>query len=409
MKIAVWLDNDYKPTAGGGFSYYEKLIQAIDTYMFNESLEIVFVSYSNNNIGINKDLITLENEVKSSLKIKIQLLIYKYVPFLGKYKTVKLKKSLLQKRDRFNKSILEKNNVKLIYYLRQSECEVPDFPFIATNWDIGHLSTFAFPELIENGEYERRNNWYTNILPKALMVFAESEAGKKELLKYTCIKEEKIKVVPIFAGNLVETSVSDSEQISILNKYDLTNNKFFFYPSQFWAHKNHYNLVKAFYAFHQKHSEYKLVFTGSDKGNQKYIQKNVNKLNLSKSILFLGFVSNEELYSLYKNATALVMPSFFGPTNIPPLEAMNLNCPILCSDLEGHREILDNAALYFNATKSNEIKDCLIKISENVKRQELKNRLNNINSRSSFKISTAMENINIYLLKLMDIRNTWHY
>jgi glycosyltransferase involved in cell wall biosynthesis len=35
----------------------------------------------------------------------------------------------------------------------------------------------------------------------------------------------------------------------------------------------------------------------------------------------LGFVSHEELSALYKNAVALVFPSFFGPDNLPPLEA----------------------------------------------------------------------------------------
>lgn len=408
MKIAVWLDNDYKPTEGGGFSYYEKLIQAIDKYQFDESLKIVFVSYSNKDIGINKDLITLENEVKPSLKIKIQLLIYKFVPFLGKYKIKKINSYLIQKRNQFNKTTLKKNNIKIIYYLRQSECEIPNFPFIATNWDIGHLSTFAFPELVENGEFERRKRWYNNILPKALLVFAESEAGRRELLKYTNLNEKKIKVVPIFAGNLVNTSVSDSEQISILNKYDLTKNKFFFYPAQFWAHKNHYNLVKAFYEFRKEHPEYKLVFTGSDKGNQKYIQETVNKLNLSKSVSFLGFVSIEELYSLYKNAAAMVMPSFFGPTNIPPLEAMNLNCPILCSDLEGHREILSDSAIYFSPDNISEITSSLKLMLDDKYREEMKNKLNIVVENSKFNIKTAVSLIEKFLIELSSIRKSWN-
>jgi glycosyltransferase involved in cell wall biosynthesis len=32
---------------------------------------------------------------------------------------------------------------------------------------------------------------------------------------------------------------------------------------------------------------------------------------------------------------------------MPLLEALDFNCPVLCSDIETHREILEDAALYF--------------------------------------------------------------
>ena len=42
------------------------------------------------------------------------------------------------------------------------------------------------------------------------------------------------------------------------------------------------------------------------------------------------------------------MPTLLGPTNMPLLEAACLDCPVICSDLEGHREMLGDYALYFN-------------------------------------------------------------
>ena len=41
------------------------------------------------------------------------------------------------------------------------------------------------------------------------------------------------------------------------------------------------------------------------------------------------------------------MPTYLGPTNIPLLEAREFDCPILCSNLTGHKEILGPAAIYF--------------------------------------------------------------
>ena len=40
-------------------------------------------------------------------------------------------------------------------------------------------------------------------------------------------------------------------------------------------------------------------------------------------------------------------PTPIGPTNMPLLEALDFNCPVLCSDIERYREILEDAALYF--------------------------------------------------------------
>ena len=64
--------------------------------------------------------------------------------------------------------------------------------------------------------------------------------------------------------------------------------------------------------------------------------------------MFLGFISDMEIINLYNGALGLVMPSYFGPTNIPPIEAIMLNCPVVVSDVYASRIQLENAALYFN-------------------------------------------------------------
>jgi len=46
-----------------------------------------------------------------------------------------------------------------------------------------------------------------------------------------------------------------------------------------------------------------------------------SQLALESEILYLGYVPDEDRSGLYAGAAALVMPTFFGPTNIPVLEA----------------------------------------------------------------------------------------
>jgi len=76
----------------------------------------------------------------------------------------------------------------------------------------------------------------------------------------------------------------------------------------------------------------------------KYVKEN----QLTDRVKFKGYIPDSELILLYKNALALVMPTYYGPTNIPPIEAILLGCPPIVSNIYGMPEQFENAALYFN-------------------------------------------------------------
>jgi glycosyltransferase involved in cell wall biosynthesis len=68
-------------------------------------------------------------------------------------------------------------------------------------------------------------------------------------------------------------------------------------------------------------------------------------LGLSERVRFAGYVPGNEIPVLYQQALALVMPTYFGPTNLPPLEAFLLGVPVLYPDLPGLRDQVGGAAL----------------------------------------------------------------
>ena len=69
------------------------------------------------------------------------------------------------------------------------------------------------------------------------------------------------------------------------------------------------------------------------------------ELKVDRQIRHLGYVPANDMAALYANAEALVMPTFFGPTNIPILEAWGLGCPVITSDIRALREQAGDAAL----------------------------------------------------------------
>ena len=82
-------------------------------------------------------------------------------------------------------------------------------------------------------------------------------------------------------------------------------------------------------------------------------------LGLTERVHFLELVPDEDIPALYEGALALVMPAYNGPTNLPPLEAVTLGCPVICSDLPGCREQMGDAALYCNLTDVSSLADQL--------------------------------------------------
>ncbi|MBC6112115.1 glycosyltransferase family 4 protein [Pedobacter fastidiosus] len=357
LRVGVILEN-YKKEEGGKFSYYSTLVDGIANFNFEDGLEFVFVAFDADSI-IGSPTNTFCFNITEIVKKKYKILSILHT--LSKFKIINLFSIVSQIQISYNKrfnqevkSKLAENNIDLIYALTPFFKDL-NYPTVTTHWDIGHKSMFSFPEVTNDGEFEFREDYYQKYLEKAFAIICESEAGKQELCKYKNINTNRVFVVPMFAGHIVGLNVSKTEQQVFLDKFGLTKNKFFMYPAQFWAHKNHYNLIRAFLLLHKKYPELKLIFSGSDKGNLDYIIEVVKYYEIENSVIFCGFISNEELFSAYKNSISLVMPTLLGPTNMPLLEARALGCKVICSDLEGHRESLGDYPMYVNPLNYDEI------------------------------------------------------
>jgi len=404
LRVGVLLEN-YKKEEGGAHSYYNTLIEGIADYKFDESLEFVFVAIGNaidNSAPTNSYLFDVRAVMRkkhflfSILNRIAKLRGIHYLPLSGKFQ----KSYTLRFNEEIKKKLIE-NDIDLIYSLTPYYNDL-NYPTVVTHWDIGHKSTFSLPEVTFDNEYEFRDFYYRKYLNKAFAIICESEAGKNELCSYKNINPKKVFIAPMFSSNLVNIKVNKDEEKRILNKFKLDTKEFFIYPAQFWAHKNHFNLIIAFNKFIVNHPDVKLVLPGGDKGNLTYIKDVVTQLNIEDRIIFGGFVSNEELNVFYRNAISLVMPTLLGPTNMPPIEANALGCDVICSDFPGHRESLGDEAIYIDPTSSEEIYLAMEKVYE---KRNMGNRplpKNDINT-----VSKSLYAINKIFKSLLPIRKTF--
>jgi len=254
----------------------------------------------------------------------------------------------LERYSPFERRLIQQN-IDLVYFLAPSSWtrDLDEINYITTVWDLSHRDDPEFPEVRWNRQFEARERNYRALLPRATAIFVDSELGKKNVVHRYGIDEERVHVMPFQAAAATRESkeTGSRSSIDVRAKYhlDVPN---VFYPAQFWAHKNHVYLLEGLRALEQQYGlRIGAIFSGGDQGNLAYVKSYVRKLDLEDRVLFVGFVENEEIPELYRQSVALVMPSYFGPTNLPPLEAFELGVPVLYSDKSGLRDQVGDAAL----------------------------------------------------------------
>ncbi len=271
-----------------------------------------------------------------------------------------------------------------------------DAPTVSVLHDLMHRYEKRFPEVSINGEYEQRELLCSNMCKYSKKVIVDSECGKKQVVESYKVKDDQVEILPFIPPKYIfntEVKIDVRKEFNIKGKY-------IFYPAQFWEHKNHLNLLRAIKIIKKDMPDIKLVLSGSTKysGYGKCL-KEIERLNLENNVIILGYVPEEYIVPLYKAAEMMIMPTFFGPTNIPPLEAMALNCPMAVSNIYGMPEQLGKASLYFDPNFPNEIAKCILSI------------LNDSNLRKQLKLECKKQikkyySINFYRSLLRILKNT---
>ena len=230
-------------------------------------------------------------------------------------------------------------------------------PTVAAIHDLMHRYESHFPEAGNKKEYNRRERHYTLMCRFASILLVDSQVGKQHVKEsYGHALKSEIMIIPYLPPPYILRHDANKDYSYIKKKYDLFDN-YIFYPAQFWMHKNHLRLIEAINSLKENGLMVNAVFVGSAKNNSDQVIQLIDKLGLNNQVKILNYVSNEEIIALYKNALALVMPTFFGPTNIPVLEALYLGVPVLCSDIYAMPEQVGDAGLFFNPESVEDIAD----------------------------------------------------
>ncbi|MDR3175250.1 MAG: glycosyltransferase family 4 protein [Desulfovibrio sp.] len=213
---------------------------------------------------------------------------------------------------------------------------------IAPVHDLMHIYESGFPEVGTAKARTDRNRLFTGMAENCAALLVDSPLGGEHLLDNFPVKPGQIRVLPYAAPQSLLRAEPRPPALNIPEA-------FMFYPAQFWEHKNHAGMACALAEARKTRPDLHCVFSGST-GYSGYgpFRRKVEELGLEGAVTVAGYVDEGEMAWLYRKARCLFMPTFFGPTNIPPLEAMALGCPVAVSGIYAMSWQCGDAALYFD-------------------------------------------------------------
>jgi glycosyltransferase involved in cell wall biosynthesis len=194
-------------------------------------------------------------------------------------------------------------------------------------------------------------------------IIAVSCATKQDIMQTFKIESKKIKVVHEAADDVKfsQTLKLTDEIAKIKKKYQLANSPVILYVGQWRHHKNLTGLIEAYELLRQE-SDAKLVIIGKVDPLFPEVLEAIDKSAFASDIIKTGFVSEEELAAWYKASTVFVFPSFYEGFGLPGLEAMAAGLAVVSSDRTSLPEIYGSAAIYFNPSDPQDMKNKIQKV-----------------------------------------------
>lgn len=366
IRLAVFFDQPI--LAGGGYQQELNSILLART-LPSDLVDSIFFTTIKDNIetlashGIKAELFKITSCQRARMHLRARL----------RNKTLLSLIKRVEKYSPFENKFIQ-FRIDLIYFLSPNSWArcLEELNYITTIWDFCHRDDPEFPEVRWQRELETREKEYQAILQRAVGIFVDSEHSKQNVLRRYGIDEIRVHIMPFQASHVVRQSATkrvDSD-LNIRIKYNL-DIPYVFYPGQFWAHKNHVYVLEGLRSLECRHNlKIGAIFCGAEKGNLRYIKDYVHKLGLESRIRFAGFVSDREVIELYRQSFALVMPTYFGATNLPPLEAYELGVPVLYSDKPGLRDQVGDAALLLDLQDPTTMADQLSLLKSDQKLRE---------------------------------------
>lgn len=182
------------------------------------------------------------------------------------------------------------------------------------------------------------------ILPRVLKrvrkVVCVSEATRRKVAAEYGIDFERISVIP----NLVDVSAFNFQQSTNSSSiHERHWAPYILMVGASWQHKNLHEVLKVSSLWRGK---YKLKVVAKNGPYVEYTKTLVKHYGIHEDVEYYSNVEQSDLDAMICGASALIYPSLDEGFGIPPLEALVKGVPVIVSDIDVFREVLESLPIY---------------------------------------------------------------
>ncbi|TET43911.1 glycosyltransferase family 1 protein [candidate division TA06 bacterium] len=241
---------------------------------------------------------------------------------------------------------------------------------IVTVHDIGFA---LWPEMFTKEMRALLEKQMRCVVEKVDSIIAVSRTTRSDLLEVYGFDKERIHIIE----HGVEESfrpITDSGSLEALRRRYKLPEKFVLCVGTLEPRKNHVRLIQAFQLMCERHTDkYRLVVCGKKGWMYDEIFALAETSRSKETVMFTGYVPDEEMPYLYNLASVVAYPSLYEGFGLPVVEAMACGKPVLTSNRGAMADVAGDSALLVNPEDVNDMAEGLYRlISDDELRERLK-------------------------------------
>jgi glycosyltransferase involved in cell wall biosynthesis len=217
------------------------------------------------------------------------------------------------------------------------------------------LSFRAHPEY-----FPRTVAWYMRWLTalairQAELVVTGSEFSRQEIFRFHTVPEGKVAMLPYGAGTEFQPIEENGVDGPVLAHYGISG-PYILALGNIHPRKNLARLLDAHMRLSRRRGDAPtLVWAGVQRWDSGKLVEQAR----SAGVILPGFVAQEHLPALYRQAVMLVYPSLYEGFGLPVVEAMACGTPVITSNTTSLPEVAGEAALQVDPTEVEAMVDAM--------------------------------------------------
>ncbi len=178
---------------------------------------------------------------------------------------------------------------------------------------------------------------------KAARVIAVSKCTAVDIARDLGLDKSGIRVIYPGIDEIFSKGANQEQMQEVRSRYHLPE-RYILYVGNIEPKKNIATLLQMYKSLRLKSFDHKLVVVGKRSWGSGSELSEIKRLISTNDVVFPGYVSREELRSIYTMADVFIFPSLYEGFGFPPLEAMACGTAVVASDRGSLEETLGDAA-----------------------------------------------------------------